>query len=89
MVKKEPRSFSHCGSFDHRDLQSLNECIFVFLVKFGNFQWCITCQILKISVGKRKKQICIRLMTANHGGQKNRNEKKTAVPFLPCFLLVN
>jgi hypothetical protein len=30
--KKEPQSFSHCGSFDHLDLQSLNECKFVFLV---------------------------------------------------------
>ena len=29
--KKEPQSFSHCGSFDHLDLQSLNNCIFVFL----------------------------------------------------------
>ena len=32
MVKKEPQSFSHCGSFDHHDLQPLNDCIFVFLV---------------------------------------------------------
>jgi hypothetical protein len=23
---KEPQSFSHCGSFDHPDLQSLNNC---------------------------------------------------------------
>ena len=28
--KKEPQPFSHCGSFDHHDLQSLNNCIFVF-----------------------------------------------------------
>ena len=31
MVKKEPHSFSHCGSFDHHALQPLNNCIFVFL----------------------------------------------------------
>ena len=29
--KKEPQSFSHCGSFDHHARQSLNNCIFVFL----------------------------------------------------------
>jgi hypothetical protein len=28
--KKEPHSFSYCGSFDHPNLQSLNECRFVF-----------------------------------------------------------
>ena len=28
--KRELQSFSHCGSFDHPDLQSLNDCIFVF-----------------------------------------------------------
>ena len=28
--KKEPQSFSHCGSFDHPDLQSVNDCKFVF-----------------------------------------------------------
>ena len=29
--KKEPQSFSHCGSFDHHAMQSLNNCRFVFL----------------------------------------------------------
>ena len=29
--KKEPQSFSHCGSFDHHALQWLNICRFVFL----------------------------------------------------------
>ena len=24
--QKEPQSVSHCGSFDHRNLQSLNDC---------------------------------------------------------------
>jgi hypothetical protein len=39
--EKEPRSFSHCGSFDHPDMQSLNDCkFFIFvlrmkLLKFG------------------------------------------------------
>jgi hypothetical protein len=28
--KKEPQSFSHCGSFDHHDLQSVNDWRFVF-----------------------------------------------------------
>jgi hypothetical protein len=28
--KKEPQLFFHCGSFDDLDLQSLNECRFVF-----------------------------------------------------------
>jgi hypothetical protein len=38
--KKEPQSFSHCGSFDHPNLQSLNDCRFSFLIyqlKFQNF----------------------------------------------------
>ena len=29
--EKEPQLFSHCGSFDHHAMQSLNICIFVFL----------------------------------------------------------
>ena len=29
--KKEPQSFSHCGSFNHHALQSLNNYRFVFL----------------------------------------------------------
>ena len=28
--KKEPQSFSHCGSFDHHDQQSVDDCRFVF-----------------------------------------------------------
>ena len=28
--KIEPQLFSHCDSFDHPDMQSLNDCIFVF-----------------------------------------------------------
>ena len=30
MVKKEPKLFDHCGSFDHLDLQSLNDYKFLF-----------------------------------------------------------
>jgi hypothetical protein len=30
-VKKKPKLFSHCGSFDHPDLQSLNNYKFDFL----------------------------------------------------------
>jgi hypothetical protein len=41
--------------------------------------------ILKILVGKPKKK-CIRLVTANHGGQKNRNGKtNTAVLIYHVF----
>jgi len=42
----------------------------------------------KIAVGKPKKQICSRLVTADHGGQKNCNGKMTAVLFYHVFLLV-
>ena len=35
--KKEPQSFSNRGSFDHPDLQSVNDCIFGFLVYQLNF----------------------------------------------------
>jgi hypothetical protein len=34
--EKEPQSFSHCGSFDHPDLQLLNECIFLFSFAVAN-----------------------------------------------------
>jgi hypothetical protein len=30
--KKEPQLFFHCDSFDHPDLQSLNNCIFFFFL---------------------------------------------------------
>ena len=32
LYKKNLQSFSHCGSFDHHDLQSLNYCKFLFFV---------------------------------------------------------
>ena len=32
--KKEPQLFYHCGSFDHPDLQSLNNCKFVCFFGF-------------------------------------------------------
>ena len=36
--KKEPQLFVHCGSFDHPDLQSLNDCRFlIFLFYNCNF----------------------------------------------------
>jgi hypothetical protein len=44
--KKEPQLLSHCDSFDHLDLQSLNECkifIFYFLFFIG-----LTTEILRI-----------------------------------------
>ena len=36
--KKESRSFSHCGSFDHPDLQSLNNYKYVFGFYDCNFE---------------------------------------------------
>ena len=36
--KKEPQSFSHCGSFDHPDLQSVNDCKSVFWFTNSNFK---------------------------------------------------
>ena len=41
------------------------------------FQRCITCpQNFKIAVVKQKGKICSRLVTVDHGGQKNRNDKR-------------
>jgi hypothetical protein len=34
--RKEPQLFSHCGSFDHHDMQSLDDC------KFENLEACNT-----------------------------------------------
>jgi hypothetical protein len=42
-------------------------------------------QILKISVDKPKKQIRICLLTADQGGQKNRNEKTSVALFYHVF----
>jgi hypothetical protein len=42
-------------------------------------------QILKILVGKPRKQTCIPLVTADQGGQKNRNGKTIAVLFYHVF----
>ena len=44
-----------------------------------------TCNII---VAKQKIKICSHLVTACQGGQKNRNEKTTAVLFSHSFLLV-
>jgi hypothetical protein len=42
-------------------------------------------KVLKISMGKPKKQFCIRLVIAYHGGQKNRNGKTIEVFFYHVF----
>jgi hypothetical protein len=55
-----------------------------------SFQRCITCpQNSKITVTKQKRKICSHLVTADQGGQKNRNRKTTAVPFLHYFITLN
>ena len=41
--------------------------------------------ISKSLVGKPKKQICSRLATTDHGGQKNHDEKTTMVLFRNVF----
>jgi hypothetical protein len=46
-------------------------------------------KFLKFQLVNQKKQICSRLLIADHGGQKNRNGKTITVLFLPCFLLVH
>ena len=50
------------------------------------FQRCITCpQNFKIAIVKQNRKICSYLVTADEGGQKNRNEQMTAVPFYHVF----
>jgi hypothetical protein len=44
MVKNEPQSFFLCGSFDHPDLQSLNDCIFVLWFYVCNFEILGACK---------------------------------------------
>jgi hypothetical protein len=44
--KKELQSYSHCGSFDHPDLQSPYECMFVFLVLQLQFEIPGACNTL-------------------------------------------
>ena len=72
--KKEPQLFYHCGSFDHHDLQSLNNCIFAFTTAIlkiwghvihrwkGIFKTYVTVkspQILKIPLGKPKNKYAV------------------------------
>jgi hypothetical protein len=40
---------------------------------------------MKFAAVKPKKQLCSRLVTADQGGQKNLNEKTTAVLFYHVF----
>jgi hypothetical protein len=94
--KKEPQSFLHCSSFDHPNMHLLNNYKFVLFglptqmlgiwgvinIPLGAFQRCITCPPkVRIRTIKQKKRVCNRLLTADQGGQKNRNGKTTAVLF--------
>jgi hypothetical protein len=45
-------------------------------------------KFLNILAGKLKKQTCSRLVITEQAGQKNRNGKTTANPFLHSFLLM-
>ena len=54
-----------------------------------HIQWYITRpKTFKFTVAKWNISSCSCYVTANHGGQKNRNGKTIAVLFSPCFLLV-
>ena len=105
--KNEPHSFVHCGSFDHHDLQSLNDykfffCLTTAILKFWGHvthHWkgilktfsngiLKAPNFLEIQLVDPKKQICSRLTSAYHGGQKNRNGQTTAILFYHVFLLV-
>ena len=46
VCKKEPQSFSHCGSFDHPDLQSLNDYKKIFSFCDCKFKCLWACDIL-------------------------------------------
>ena len=103
--KKNRSRFLISIFFDHPDLQSLKDCIFVLFWSYDrNFEIMGACytplercfqdfskryikspHILKISVGKPKKQIYIRLVAADKGGQKNYSGKTIAVLFYHVF----
>jgi hypothetical protein len=102
--KKELQSFVHCGSFDHPDLQSLNDCRFSFFGLPTEFLgiWGLLIyhwkglentfptvyympQNFKIAVVKQNRKICNCLVTADQGGQKNRNGKTTTLLFYHVF----
>ena len=80
--KKEPHTFSYCGSFDHPDLQSINECIFVFLVlrlQFWNYGG--------MPSGKSKKKMQS-FNDCKSWWSKEPQWENNCGSFLPCFLLV-
>ena len=86
---KEPQSFSHWGSFDHPNLQSLNKCNYLFIYL------CLLTKILRIwglliyrnSIPHviPKKQFCNHVVTTDQGGQKNCNWKTVVVLFYHVF----
>ena len=84
--KKEPQSFSHCGSFDHPDVQSLNDhrlLFFILPLQKSNVLWAP--KYLKYQLVSQEKQICSCLATAKHGGQKNHNGKNNCGSFFAMF----
>ena len=97
--KKEMQSFSHYGSFDHPDMQSLKNCRFIFCFYTCNFEILGACntpleryfqgiikkpKFLKFQLVNPKK-IAFLLLTTNQGGQKDRNGKTTMLLFFTMF----
>ena len=82
-MRKEPQSFSHCGSFDQRALQSLNHCRSFFLT----YQLkCPYFEVLLYTVGKVPKTPFQRHATCpkkiwNHS---HKTKKKILTSFSNC-----
>ena len=93
---KKTHSFSHCSSFDHHALQSLNNCIiWFFWIANWHFRYFGARNIFltrpktyNCAIAKWKIKFCNRLVTAHPGGQKNRDWENDYDSFSRGFLLV-
>jgi hypothetical protein len=90
--KKKLQSFVHCSSFAiTKGLQIFLFCFTTSILKFGGHvihRWkgiLEAPKFLTIQLVNQKKKNCSRLMSADQGGQKNRNGQTIAFLFYHIF----
>ena len=97
--EKEVQSFSHCGSFDHHDLQSHNDyknLFFILRLQISWGMWYIVwysiyyeLKIPKMVVGKSRKANIQLLSNCRVWWSKEPQWENNCGTFSDCFLLVH